>query len=457
MGELIDKLIEYSESDNYSFHMPGHKGNIEPLDSPFKYDITEIDGFDDLHEAEDVLLRLKGRLARLYGGKDAYILVNGSTGGIHIAISAVIKKGEKILISRNSHKAVYNGVFLNEVECEYVYPQINEKTGINSGLSAKNVDKMLKKDPKIRAVMITSPTYEGITSDVSEIAKVVHRNNIPLIVDAAHGAHFGQDDFFPENPVKLGADIVIMSLHKTLPALTQTGVMCVSGDIVDYEKVKKYYDIYTTSSPSYLFMSSVEYCVDFMTKRKDKFAKYSSLLQRFYKECKLNNLYFYETDDKGKIVVVTSRCNINGKELGDLLRKEGHIEPEMISSQYVILMTSVCDTEEGFDRLKTTLEKIDGTLSAEDKSFIYPAYEPEVFCRIDEAEDFEEEIIELECANGRVSRNFIYAYPPGIPIVAPGEVINSKIIEIVNEYYNSGIKLCGINADMKVRVCKTEG
>ena len=196
MGELIDKLIEYSESDNYSFHMPGHKGNVETLANPFKYDITEIDGFDDLHEAEDILLRLKKRLALLYGGKEAYILVNGSTGGIHIAISAVLKKGEKILISRNSHKAVYNGVFLNEVECEYIYPQIDEKTGINSGLSAKNVDKILKNDPKIKAVMITSPTYEGITSDISEIAKVVHSYKIPLIVDAAHGAHLGQDEFF---------------------------------------------------------------------------------------------------------------------------------------------------------------------------------------------------------------------------------------------------------------------
>ena len=222
MGELTDKLREYSKSNFYPFHMPGHKRNIEALPNPYGYDITEIEGFDDLHEAEDVLDRLTKRFEEIYGAKKAYILVNGSTGGLHTSISAVTEKGDSILIARNSHKSVYNGVFLKELKCDYIYPQINKKTGINQAITAENVDKCLSENPLIKAVLITSPTYEGVVSDIKSIAKVVHGYNIPLIVDAAHGAHFGCGDFFPDNAIITQLEPVyeVYLKHQSLSAQT---------------------------------------------------------------------------------------------------------------------------------------------------------------------------------------------------------------------------------------------
>lgn len=457
MGELTDKLREYSKSNFYPFHMPGHKRNIEALPNPYGYDITEIEDFDDLHEAEDVLDRLTKRFEEIYGAKKAYILVNGSTGGLHTAISAVTEKGDSILIARNSHKSVYNGVFLKELKCDYIYPQINEKTGINQAITAENVDKCLSENPLIKAVLITSPTYEGVVSDIKSIAKVVHGYNIPLIVDAAHGAHFGCGDFFPDNAVEAGADIVVMSLHKTLPALTQTGVMCVNGDIVNYDKIKKYYDIYTTSSPSYLFMSSVELCADYMTEEEERFNVYYRRLVKFYDECRITKLEFVKTDDIGKIVVSTANTNINGRELAQMVRDRWQLEPEMVSAEYVIFMTSVCDSEEGFMRLKTALEDIDSDIELMEKNTLYRCDRPEFFCKINEAEQYGTRVVNIDETEGLVSYDFIYAYPPGIPIVAPGEIINSGIIELLKEYDRAGVKLCGITSDMKVRVCITEG
>ena len=457
MGELIDKLTEYGMSGRYPFHMPGHKRNVEMFNNPYSYDITEIDGFDDLHEAEDILLRLKKRLAEMYGAKEAHILVNGSTGGIHAAISAVVEKGEKILVARNSHKSVYNGVFLKELECEYIYPQTDAKRGINYAISPEIVDKCIKETPEIKAVLITSPTYEGIISDIEAIAKVVHSYNIPLIVDAAHGAHLGFGASSPDNAVKSGADIVIMSLHKTLPALTQTGVMCVSGDIVDYKKIKKYFDIYTTSSPSYLLMASVEHCIDFVTGEREKFDIYYDMLKEFYKKCKLTHLELIKTDDIGKIVVSTVNTTINGAMLAKMVREHWNIEPEMVSAEYVVFMTSVCDKSEGFERLIEALQDIDSKLEGAVKDNISQTVKVKAFCKIAEADGYEEEQILLENTEGRVSYNFIYAYPPGIPIVAPGEIIDGDVISLIKEYSKAGVKLCGITADLEVGVCVTEG
>lgn len=196
MGELIDKLMNYEKEGIYPFHMPGHKRNIDVCFNPYKYDITEITGFDDLHKAEDVLLRLTERISKIYSADKSYILNNGSTSGIMTAISAIAGYNDTVLVARNCHKSVYNTLILRGINPEYIYPQVDKNTGINLAINASDVEKALELNSKIKAVIITSPTYEGIVSDIEEISKVVHKRNIPLIVDCAHGAHFGFSDFF---------------------------------------------------------------------------------------------------------------------------------------------------------------------------------------------------------------------------------------------------------------------
>lgn len=262
MSDLYKNLIEYSNSDYYPFHMPGHKRNIEDGVSPFSYDITEIDGFDNLHNPQGILKIAMEEAADFYGTDKTYYLVNGSTCGLLSAICGVTSRGDKILVARNCHKAVYNAIYLNELTPVYINPEYIEMYGINGGISPEAVQYGLAENPDIKAVIITSPTYEGVVSDVQRIAEIVHKKGIPLIVDEAHGAHFGLHKCFPQSAVKLGADIVIQSVHKTLPSLTQTALLHIRSDIVNVSEVERFLHIYQSSSPSYVLMSSIDECIN---------------------------------------------------------------------------------------------------------------------------------------------------------------------------------------------------
>ena len=239
---LYDKLLKYRVSDYYPMHMPGHKRNKELLTmvNPYSIDITEIDGFDNLHHAEEVLLQGMERAAALYKSHFTGYLVGGSTAAILTGISACTKKKDKILVARNSHKSVYHGIYLNELEPVYIYPQTEPQFGISGGIFPEKIEEMLIKHPDIKLVVLTSPTYEGILSDVKSIAEITHKYDVPLMVDEAHGAHLGFHPGFPKGSVGLGADIVIHSIHKTLPALTQSALIHVNGNLADVEEIKRY-------------------------------------------------------------------------------------------------------------------------------------------------------------------------------------------------------------------------
>ena len=224
MRRLYKELENYGKSDFYPFHMASdvYKRQCIEGDFPIERDITEIDGFDDLHHSEGILLEAQNALSRMYGTRKSFFSVNGSTAGILTAISASVKKGGQILVARNCHKAVYHAIYLRELVPTYIYPQSDNDLGINGSISVSRVERYLEENPKIEAVLITSPTYDGVVSDVRQIAEAVHKYGIPLIVDEAHGAHFRFSDYFPVSAADLGADVVIQSFHKTLPAMTQT-------------------------------------------------------------------------------------------------------------------------------------------------------------------------------------------------------------------------------------------
>ena len=198
MNNIFDKLKNYSDSDYYAFHMPGHKRNLDLMDgtSPYRIDITEIDGFDDLHHAEGILRDAQERAARVYHADETHFLVNGSTVGILSAILGTTEKGDSILVARNCHKSVYHAIYLNELDPVYLYPKFDTDQGLSTEIYAADVQKALEVHPKIRAVMIVSPTYDGVVSDIEKIAEIVHAKGCPLIVDEAHGAHFGFDPYF---------------------------------------------------------------------------------------------------------------------------------------------------------------------------------------------------------------------------------------------------------------------
>lgn len=461
MQTLYDKLKMYAASDYYGFHMPGHKRNtslkgLEEIAFPYEIDITEIEGFDDLHHPEDLFAKMQKRAAVLYGAKESHLLINGSTVGILSAVLGTTRKGDKILMARNCHKSVYHAVFMNELQPAYLYPEQKEPFEINGEITVLEVERLLEENPDAKAVVIVSPTYDGVVSDVHAIAQVVHKRSIPLIVDEAHGAHFGFHPYFLQNANRQGADIVIHSLHKTLPAPTQTALLHINGSIADRNNIEKYLHMLQSSSPSYILMAGIDLCLRWLEEESGQiFDKYVRILEEARKKLKeLKCLKLIETErfDRSKILISTKDCGISGKKLYEILLEEYHLQMEMASMEYVTALTSVGDTKEGFARLLDALKKIDAeqeTISDKGKAFTLPRLRQA--CK---SSDIEEDGIFLaweEC-EGKVAAEYAYIYPPGIPLIVPGEEINMETIGLLKRYRQLGFQIEGTQKKFFIKV-----
>ena len=463
---LDTKLRNYADTDTYPFHMPGHKRNMDGFENPYNIDITEITGFDDLHHADGIIKEAQQRAAKLYGADRCYYLVNGSTCGILSAISATTKKGDKIIVARNCHKSVYHALYLRELQPVYVYPEVSDYN-IQGQIRKEDIQEILEQNTDIKAVIITSPTYDGVVSDIAEIAKLVHAYNIPLIVDEAHGAHFGLDESMPQNAINLGADCVIVSIHKTLPAFTQTALLLVNEGKADCQKIEESLDIYETSSPSYILMAGIEKCIRIMTENsKELFAVLNQNLDGFYKKMqalqKLHVLIEEDFKDKAfefdrtKILISTENTDITGHQLKEILTDRYQIELEMSCENYALAIATVMDEEDGFRRLAEALIEIDSNCNIQKTSCsIREIYtKPERKYEIHQTDNFFKEKAYLQQAEGKISSEYIYFYPPGIPILVPGERINSQNIKAIEEAIAQGIEVYGLTENKMIFILK---
>lgn len=465
MASLYDKLIEYNKSDYYGFHMPGHKRNEKMFGTrlPYGIDITEINGFDDLHHAETLIKDQEERAAHLYKAEETHFLVNGSTVGILSAILGVTNRGDKILVARNCHKSVYNAMELNGLRPIYIYPEYEKDLQINGEVSGEKIEILLNENPDIKAVMIVSPTYDGVLSDVEKIAQIVHKRGIPLIVDEAHGAHFGFHPYFPENSNVKGADIVIHSVHKTLPSLTQTALIHINGEIVDREKVRKYLHMLQSSSPSYILMASIDRCMELLESEGDTlFELYAQRIDVLRTELQgLKHLEILQTEqfDRSKFLISVKKTGITSKKLADILLHTYHLQMEMTGGTYVLAMTALGDTKEGFERLKRALFEIDQSLSDEKQEDHLPVELPKLplVCTNEEIERKKcgnEELILWKASIGRISTEYAYVYPPGIPLIVPGEQITQEAIQVLALYAELGFSVEGIKVENYIGVLK---
>lgn len=458
---LHEKLEEYGRSDYYPFHMPGHKRNrdIVTAGNPYAIDITEIDGFDNLHEPEGIIQEEMERARRLFGAEETYFCINGSSGGLLAAISACTCHGDEILVARNCHKSVYNALTINELQSYYLYPQFEDKQGITLGILPEDVDNFLKTHQFIKIVVIVSPTYEGIVSNIKRIAEIVHKHRAVLIVDEAHGAHFSFHKELPVSAVELGADIVIQSIHKTLPAFTQTALVHVQGERVNKERLRYFLSVYQSTSPSYMLMAGISRCLALLEEEgKYLFDQYIKNLREFYKKAEGLQQIIVEGEPQGwqkdpsKIVISVKNTPMTGRQLYDILLHRYHLQMEMTQDTYVLAMTSICDTREGFQRLLQALKEIDHGLAAgevgADSGQLYGrellAKKRKGILTLYEASLKKREKILLEEAAGRIAGDYVYLYPPGIPLLCPGEEIDRDFIELILYYRKRGLGVHGI-------------
>lgn len=466
MERLYRALEIYSQEDYYPFHMPGHKRNPDTVntDLPFDRDITEIDGFDNLHHPEGILKKAQETAASVYDTKECYYSVNGSTAALLAAVSATVPRNGQILVARNCHKAVYHALYLRNLIPTYVYPQMDQKWWINGGISSDKVERALAENPEIKAVLLTSPTYDGVVSDIEKIAEIVHRYEIPLIVDEAHGAHFHFSNYFPTSAAELGADLVIQSFHKTLPSMTQTAVLHNCSDRVDSRLIRRFMGIYQSSSPSYILMASMDACMEKMSSDgNEMFREFTKILEkarRRLSECKYIRLVSPEIGtagvfdyDRSKLLFSTRYASMTGSELAQILLEKYHIQVEMETEHYVLALAAVGDSGEGFERLCQAIEEINQE-EAQKKKEKRETEEPKAgrtaytslsqFMSITEAMESKSEIRKLEESVGRISAEFGYLYPPGIPLIVPGEQITGQFIRNMRIYMEEGLYLQGL-------------
>ncbi len=448
-SSLIEALRSYALSGTVPLHTPGHKRNVGLLgkELPYQIDITEIPGFDNLQSPEGILRRTAELAAGLYGSERAFLSVNGSTGLILAAVRACARPRDKIIMARNCHRSVYNAVEINMLRPAYVSARADAETGILGGVEPERVRDALKTNPDARLVVITSPTYEGCGSDIRAIAAAAHEFGVPLLVDAAHGAHLGFSGYFGESAVQAGADIAVMSLHKTLPALTQCALMHLRGGLVDEAALQDAVNAFQTSSPSYILLSSLDACLRLVKAEGGRlFADYELRLRGFREAAGgLKRLGLFcgggvingerpaaFSFDPGRLVILTYRADISGPELAALLRSEYKIETELAAPDYVLALTSVCDADENFGRLAAALLEIDAGLGEVPAKAVADAQViPRAAAAPWELYGREGEAVELPKAAGRVSLEYVWAYPPGIPLVVPGEALPKSLLEQV--------------------------
>lgn len=469
---MIKYLIDQAKEKNISFHMPGHKGSgiyikygyEDFLKNIADCDITEIPGADNLHQPEGIIKEIEESYAKLYGVKKSFLLVNGTTAGILASILATVKPGKKLLMSRGCHKSVYSGVQLGNITPVYVQPQINHDSGIIGEVSVKDIEAALEKDDDIQAVILPSPNYYGICSDIKAIGEAVHKKGKILIVDQAHGAHlkffhkYGCGDGMPKAAEDCGADIVINSTHKTLASFTQSAILNVASDRVDIHGLFEKLKLVQSTSPSYLLMASLAINAEVIENHgREIFEDWRSHIDKFYREAKrIDGLTLIDDKnlDRTKLNINLGTLGISGRGLEKYLLKKG-IVAELVTGDILMAMSGMGNQKSDYEKLLTAIENAIAEMSIANRRYTCNSNDlvlPKQGEMLPHG-DIKEEI-KLEAAAGKISGGTITPYPPGIPYVCPGEKISEEVVKCLLKLREDGRQISGLSEDGLIHIYK---
>lgn len=452
----ITQAIErYLKEDPVSFHVPGHKNGrgLEPLT---KLDVTEIPGTDNLHHPQEVIRDAQERAQKIYKSLSTHFLINGTTGGNHAMILSSTNPGDGILIGRNAHKSVHTACILGQLKPDYIPVAVHPELGIPMGVRADDVKNKLETNKNIKAVVITSPTYEGILSDIASIAEVVHAYGAVLLVDEAHGAHVPLHEAFGSPAIINGADISVQSTHKSLKALTQASMLHVGSERIDLGRLRSWLSMLQSSSPSYVLMASLEQALTdfeegYSKKAESLVETLRGLIDRIRNELHLKVLTgedvcgFGFTKDISKLVIFLKDAD----KMGALLRERYGIQVEYTTADSLVCVCSIYNRPEDFERLFTALKALG--VQAHEQIQGMTDY-PEPIVKIPPKEAFYRscEPVLIEDSVGRPSGEYVIPYPPGIPILAPGEYITPEILKLIKTWQSRGFSIIG-TADESIK------
>ena len=453
---IVDKLEQLRDEDIISFHVPGHKmgkifdklGYNNILEKIYTLDTTEIEGTDNLHNAKEVIKQSQERAARVFNSDKTIYLVNGSTCGIQAAIMSTCPPKSKIIVNRDCHQSVINSCILGDITPVYIDSEICRETNILKGINYSKAKEIIDNNLDAKAIILTYPTYYGETYNLRDICNYAHDKDMIVIVDEAHGAHLELSDRLPKSAINLGADIVIQSTHKTLPSFTQSSMVHIKGNRVDYNKLLSILRIIESSSPSYLFMSSLELAVDIYEKHgKELMESLLNNIDKFKDKFKSNHdVYIYNEMDKTKIFISLKNIGMTGYELDEILRSEYKMQCELSNHYGVLLICTIGNEEEDFICLETALKdilnKYKNRGAIEDTD--YPVSIPKMKLTPREAFYKEKKRVKLKDSIGKISGEYIIPYPPGISLISPGEIISEEIITYIHQGIKNGMIVSGI-------------
>lgn len=465
---ILNALEEFKSMRVVPFDVPGHKrgkGNRDLTDflgeKCLSVDVNSMKPLDNLCHPVSVIKEAEELAAEAFGAKSAFFMVGGTTSSVQSMILSAVKKDDKIILPRNVHRSVINSLILCGAIPVYINPQTDERLGISLGMKISDVKRTIEENKDAKAILVNNPTYYGICSDLKEITRIAHENNMQVLVDEAHGTHFYFGENLPISAMEAGADMAAVSMHKSGGSLTQSSFL-LCGENVNSEYVRQIINLTQTTSGSYLLLSSLDISRrNLALHGKEIFQKVRELTEYARQEInQIGDYYAYGTEivngdsvydfDITKLAVHTLDIGLAGIEVYDLLRDEYDIQIEFGDLGNILAYVSVGDSHANIERLIGALSEIRRN-HKKDKIYLmkYEYINPEVILPPQQAFYREKESIEIEKAIGEVCGEFVMCYPPGIPILAPGELVTSDVVNYILYAKEKGCSLTGTQ-DMNV-------
>ena len=464
---INDSIKKYVKKNRISFSMPGHKGNSTVEEKGFfKLDVTELDDTDNLFSPKSYIADSQKKLSSVYNTVSSHYLLGGSTSGIYAMISLAVGEGDKIIVDRFCHKSVINAIILCGAVPVYAWPEYNYQFGITGGVLPVEIESVVEANPDAKAVIITSPTYYGTVSDISSIAKIVHKANMLLLVDEAHGAHFHVNDKLPESAVRCGADMVVQSVHKTLGALSGGALLHITTDRIPLWRIEEVLSMYHTSSPSYAVLSALESAAFGALKFNKHYEHIISIIDKCRKDINSNGKAYWVGEeliggcgifaiDKTRIVINFSKLAITGYGVAKILRTKYNIEVEMADENNIVCIATPYNKISHIKLLANAISDITGKMSVSaERKQIPERIAPQIITTPRKSYFSPYETIDMSDAAGRVSHSVICKYPPGIPLIVPGEEITSSHIKEITDTIEMGGTVTGIETDYRINVVR---
>lgn len=460
---LIEAMLQYKSEDVYPLHTPGHKGGRgmqrllrQELGASVQMDVSLMSELDDIHEPETYIKEAQKLAAQTYGSDACFWAVNGTSQAIHAMLLTALNPGEKLLLPRNAHRSVAGGLVLGGIEAVYLQPEYQPEFGIQMQVTVQQIEEALAQDSKIKAVLLTSPNYYGVAADVRAIADCCHAHNAVLLVDEAHGPHLGFSELLPPSALQCGADACAQSTHKILGAMTQCSMLHVQGARLDLQRAADVMSLLTTTSPNYLLMASLDaaraqvqaYGGEMAASAVQAAAKLRRLCAAY------SGLRVMEAADCGGLQLDTTKVTVNfadwgytGVEVGELFR-EARVAVELVDAYNVLFLVTYADVTTDYDEALARIAAVLDKMQAQKRAPLQLAAAAQVpqtqailplrdvFYRAKRA-------VPLAQAVGKICGEQVSFYPPGIPVLLPGELVTEEIIAYCRAQKELGLPVSG--------------